>query len=173
MLYLFDVDGTLIRSFLRDTPAESAEVYDRVELLPGRAGLLHALAKDGNRFGIVTNQDGVAFGYQTKEQVGVKIARVLKECAFFYGQPFSVHICFHHPRATIDEYRDPEGCKRRKPERGMILEAMAAHYGPSESAGGLMYRAAGKTVFVGDMATDAEAAKAAGVTYHDAEAFFA
>lgn len=192
MLYALDIDGTLIRSFMRDEkcvrcggkrrvlaaslaegvkPVESdyvscpdcVENYDRVELLPGRAGRLWHLAKEDAhaRFALVTNQAGVAFGYQTKEQVGEKLARVTVACAFFYGRPFSVHVAFGHPKAKVREYRDPEKVARRKPAPNMLYEAMESHGVGTP-----------QTLYIGDLPTDMECAAAAGVTYIDAGAFF-
>lgn len=191
MLYCLDIDGTLIRSFMRNMPCstcngerriradrllvgerplgedyvscpECVENYDRVELLPGRAGRLWAVAQSpGTRFALVTNQGGVAFGYQTKEQVGMKLARVAMACAFFYSRPFSVHVSLGHPKATDAEYRDPEQVARRKPSPKMLEEAMAAHSVFADA-----------TVYIGDMDTDRECAAAAGVAYMDAGEFF-
>jgi D-glycero-D-manno-heptose 1,7-bisphosphate phosphatase len=159
MLYLFDVDGTLIRSFMREGDAEHD--YDDVEMLEGRWDVLLAVAKqEGSRFGLVTNQAGVAMGYQTPEQVRAKLGRVLTELHFFFARPFSVHCCMHHPKAKLaDWHQDP--CPRRKPGPGMIFEAMEAH--------GVFTT---ETFYIGDMDSDREAAAAAGVRYIDEASFF-
>lgn len=159
MLYLFDLDGTLIRSFLREGDAEHD--YDDVEILPGRLERLRELASEDHYtgFGLVTNQAGVAMGYQTPEQVHAKIGRVLTELEFFFGHPFSVHIAMHHPNARLEQWKADDG--RRKPGGGMIVEAIRAHIVMRED-----------TVFVGDMVTDMEAAAEAEVTYVDAAEFF-
>lgn len=136
--------------------------YDRVELLPGRAGVLWRLARQpGARFALVTNQGGVAFGYQTKEQVGRKLAAVASACDFFYGKPFTVHVAFGHPNATIDEYRAPELVEKRKPGPRMLYDALRAHDVHAHQA-----------VYVGDMDTDLQCAEAAGVTFAYADDFF-
>lgn len=159
MLYLFDLDGTLIRSFLREGALEHD--YDDVELLPGRLERLRDLAGEDRYvgFGLVSNQAGVAMGYQTEEQVWAKIGRVLTEFRFFFGHPFSVHVAMHHPDAKLEQWRADDG--RRKPGGGMIFEAIRAHIVMAED-----------TVFVGDMVSDMEAAAAADVTYFDADEFF-
>jgi histidinol phosphatase-like enzyme len=191
VLYAFDVDGTLVKPFIRDEPCErchgkrrvpivdnwerlqtggSSDApcpdcvarYDTVELLPGRAGALWRLTEDPvARFALVTNQAGVAFGYQTMAQVGEKLARVALACEFFYARPFSIHIAVGHPKAKIIEYRDPLLVARRKPAPTMLEEAIARH---GVTADG--------TVFVGDMDSDRECAAAAGVEYVDASEFF-
>lgn len=192
-LYAFDIDGTLIRSFIRDEPCqtcggtrkvaaalppidgrnaeregrfvacpECVANYDTVQMLPGRAGALWRLSRIPDAcFALVTNQAGVAFGYQTKQQVGAKLALVTVECAFFFGRPFTVHIAFGHPKATIAEYRDFEMVSKRKPSPVMLYDAMSAHrMGKAD------------TMFVGDMDSDEACATAAGVRYVHASEFF-
>lgn len=157
MLYLFDIDGTLIRSFMRE--GGKVEDYDKVELLPGRLPKLASLERLESRFGLVTNQAGVAMGYQTEEQVYAKLGHVLAAVQFFGRYPTSVHCCVDHPKAKLARYRRDLGF--RKPDPGMILQARRLHHAPAEA-----------TLFVGDMDTDEQAAKSAGVNYFSAEEFF-
>lgn len=163
MLYLFDIDGTLIRSFMREGVADRASAYDMVEVLPGRREKLvyHAANLSTGGFGLVTNQGGVAFGYQSTGQVYRKIGQVIAAFDGFFGTPVSVHVCFEHPKAKIERWKVDS--PRRKPGPGMIEEAMRAH----------AYESTVDVIFVGDMDTDREAAEAAGVSYVDAEEFFA
>src|SRR3954463_8827137 len=79
MLYLFDVDGTLIRSFMREGARDH---YDAIEVLPGAREKLDELRAAGNDVALVTNQGGIAFGYQTSEQINRKIYGVLAELGF-------------------------------------------------------------------------------------------
>jgi histidinol phosphatase-like enzyme len=175
MLYLFDADGTLIESFLRapdkPQPKHSSEVekvvFDRVELLPGRLEYIEKLTRQADpRFAIITNQAGVAFGYQTEQQVRAKMGNVVAALHFFFGRPFSVHIAFEHLKASVERYKVDE-LTFRKPAPGMILEALATHYYKEQP-----YMRPPYGVMVGDMETDRQAAEAAGVRYYDAEAFF-
>lgn len=194
MLYCLDIDGTLIRSFLREQGEtrdfehvcprcgevgtlelredsewhcercpwagdENAAVYDRVEVLPNRHAGIFDLAGRGGRFALVTNQGGVAFGYQTVEQTRAKVGVVLAAFEFFYRRPVTVHIAYEHATATVEAYRKDTGY--RKPGPGMIVEAIAAHRMDTTT-----------TWMVGDMDSDRQAARAAGVLYHDAEEFF-
>lgn len=181
-LYGLDIDGTLIRSFLRDEPCETCNgtrrvvlhgirfdpcpecvaTYDAVELFPGRSGGIWRLARvPDSCFALITNQGGVAFGYQTKEQVGAKLARVALACDFFFGRPFTIHVAFGHPKASVPEYRDLEQVAKRKPSPVMLYDAMAAHrMGKAD------------TVYVGDMDSDRLCAEAAGVRYFEASEFF-
>jgi histidinol phosphatase-like enzyme len=157
---MLDIDGTICRSFLREG-GQRAD-FDLVEFLPFRQARLRALAGEPRAcFALVTNQAGVAMGYQTDYQVHAKIGRILAGLEFFYGKPHSVHVCFTHDDAKIAKYRTPVGTDRRKPGPGMLFEAMIAHGGHKQEA-----------QFIGDMQTDEQAAAAAGVAYVDAEAFF-
>jgi histidinol phosphatase-like enzyme len=116
------------------------------------------------RFGLVTNQGGVAFGFQTKEQVWEKLGRIVTALDFFYGQPFSVHVSLYHPDATVPEWRCEAGSlasQRRKPSGRMLVEAMERHRVDQLT-----------TVMVGDLDTDHQAADAAKVVYYDAKEFF-
>jgi D-glycero-D-manno-heptose 1,7-bisphosphate phosphatase len=169
MLFIFDLDGTLIEGFLDKKPREGhewvdGEMYDAVELLPNVKDRLRYIAErdDSARFAICTNQAGVAFGYQTEDEVRAKVAKVLAELEFFWGHSFSIHICFNHPEATIDLYRYDD--LRRKPEPGMLIEATKSH----QYADALPMQA----LFVGDMEVDKQAASAANIPYLDHDAFF-
>ena len=163
MLFIFDLDGTLIESFLYDwhdkenKPKEHP--YDRVVVLPNRKERLQTLAKHHNQFAIITNQGGVAFGYNTVEEVTTKLSVVVREFDFFYNCPFSVHVCYEHPKGTIPEYT--KDSKDRKPKPGMLFKAMVRH-GHTTS----------NTIYIGDLETDKQAAEAANMTYVDAEEFF-
>ena len=169
MLYLFDMDGTLIEGHLDRVPdGKGGEVftetkpYGDVVVLPGRREKLDRLRAEGNVVHIVTQQGGVAFGHQTYQEVVDKLARVMTAL----GHPpehegdWWITYCLAHPEATVEEYR--KGGERRKPSPTMLFEAMQ-EYGRSPH----------ETVFVGDLPTDREAAEAAGVRYYDAEEFFA
>lgn len=154
-LIVFDMDGTLIRSFLRE--GAPREEYDRVELLPGVRDSLAQLHAEGIKLALATNQGGVAFGYQTEDQVYAKLARVCDAL----GVPLSLHVAFGHRHAKVAPYMAAEHVRKRKPSPIMLYEAMAAHgVGP------------GDTLFVGDHDTDRQAAHRAGCDYADVAEFF-
>lgn len=163
-LLLFDLDGTLIRSFMREGGGGADQAYDLVEALPGRTAMIAELSVTAAvcGFGLVTNQGGVAFGYQTPEQVWTKIGAVVALFEGFGGKPVSIHVCMTHPKATVDAWRSDS--LRRKPGCHMLVEAVAAH-GMAHSIDNVLY--------VGDMDSDAEAAHTAGIPYMDARDFFA
>jgi D-glycero-D-manno-heptose 1,7-bisphosphate phosphatase len=160
MLYCFDVDGTLVKSFMRDDDGGASRAYDLVEVLPGRRDKIERLAaRPGTRFALVTNQAGVAFAYQSTGQVWRKLGAVLAAFEHFHRRPISVHVSFEHPNAKLLEYRADTGY--RKPGPGMIIEAMDRHRSDQAT-----------TWMIGDMDSDQQAAAAAGVKYIDQEEFF-
>lgn len=174
-LFLFDLDGTVIRSFLREGAPRTPAEYAKVELLPGRLDRLRAL-EVAHTIAFVTNQGGVAFGYQTVQEVVSKFVTVnntalgcghmrvmgrLLTCSTPENSPAPAlfYVAYGHPKASIDKYRVESDW--RKPGGGMIARAMADYRVPREL-----------TTYIGDMDTDREAAEAAGVAYEDADDFF-
>jgi histidinol-phosphate phosphatase family protein len=151
-LLLLDRDGTLNRSLGGRPPNHP----DEVELLPRVACTLHHRASLGWRLVIITNQGGVAFGYQSHRQAWSTHQAVLD------ALPASVdanYLCPHHPEGTDPVYAVP--CPSRKPAPGAILDALA-RFGA---------RPAG-CLFVGDHESDRQAAQAAGVPFAWAWQFF-
>ncbi len=163
MLVVFDLDGTLIRSFLREGQRHA---FDDVEVLPGRVRALLELRRRGVKLAVATNQGGVAHGYQTQQQVWEKVARVRRalwqpELPVFasFSHPDRPRVPLEKPPGRLDFPRiDPLA---RKPGPGLIFGAIQHHRTVRQA-----------TVMVGDMDTDREAADAAGVEYLDVAAFF-
>jgi phosphoglycolate phosphatase-like HAD superfamily hydrolase len=77
----------------------------------------------------------------------------------FAVAPVLFYVAFGHPKASIECFK--EDSNWRKPGGGMIVQAMRDYRVEPEDV-----------LFVGDMDTDREAAKNAGVAYQDAEEFF-
>lgn len=142
--------------------------YIEPRVIPGVADRLGELSESGASFAIATNQGGVALGFQTVMEVNQRIASALRQLHFFYGASFSVHYCLDHPQATIEKFKNPSPARllRRKPEPGMLLEAISAHRieAPSKV---LVFGIEKKVCFVGDRSSDEQAALAAGVAYCD------
>jgi HAD superfamily hydrolase (TIGR01662 family) len=133
-LVLFDRDGTLVH----DVPYNGDPSL--VEPMPGARHVLDALRARGIRTGIVTNQSGVGSARISLAQVDAVNAEV--ECQL---GPFDlVMVC---PHAVTD------GCPCRKPAPGMVLEACRRLDVPVD-----------RCLVVGDIASDVEAAKAAGAS---------
>jgi D-glycero-D-manno-heptose 1,7-bisphosphate phosphatase len=151
-LLFLDRDGTL-NSDLGDRPPNRP---DEVKLLPNVEGKLHQHACLGWRLVIVTNQGGVAFGYQTERQ-----AHAIHQ-ALLDALPVEVdasYLCPHHPEGTIRRYATP--CPNRKPAPGAILDALESFQAHPEEC-----------LFVGDRDTDRQAAEDAGVPFVWAREFF-
>jgi D-glycero-D-manno-heptose 1,7-bisphosphate phosphatase len=97
---------------------------DRVFLLPRAAEAIRLLNQNGLKAVVVTNQSGVARGYFPESlvrQVHEKIQDLLKrEGAHLDG----IYYCPHHPEVGVPPYR--QKCRCRKPETGMVEEAVKA-----------------------------------------------
>lgn len=156
MLYLFDLDGTLISGYM-DNPDRD---YHTWQVLPGRSEKLIRLAVADHKIAIVTNQGGVAFGFIDEQQAWMKIYEAARQC----GLPpdtIRTYACFHDERGK-PPYNDPAQAARRKPSGAMIWEAMKDS--PSAAASGVL--------FVGDREEDLHAAQDAGVPFQWADVFF-
>lgn len=156
MLILFDLDGTLITSYM-DNPDRD---YDVWTVLPNRKEKIAALRSEGHIIGIATNQAGVAFGHVTEEQVMQRIQRVFDALHLPHDTP--VQVSYGHPKAKIPRYRKPEVVARRKPSGQMIRDHIANY--PEAAAEGVVY--------VGDRPEDEAAAKDAGADFSWEKDFF-
>ncbi|WP_078606911.1 HAD-IIIA family hydrolase [Streptomyces flavidovirens] len=129
---LFDRDGTLVV----DVPYNGDPA--RVELMPSAREAVAAVRARGIPVGVVSNQSGVGRGLLTRRQVEAVQRRVEDLLG-----PFAVWaVCPHAP---------DDGCGCRKPAPGLVLAA-CARLGVS----------AARTVVIGDIGSDVEAARAAG-----------
>jgi len=154
MLYLCDLDGTLITSYM-DNPGRDYHVW---QPLPGRGLKIRALRRAGHTVGVVSNQGGVAFGKITEADWEQKIGEV---CAWLGIDWEAVYVCFADARSSDLRYNDPREVRRRKPSGAMIVEAMQRWgYGFEQ------------TVFIGDRTEDQQAAADAGVRFQWADQFF-
>lgn len=151
MLYIFDVDGTLVTTRSGATFRKSADDW---QWLPGRLEKLRELERQGAILAIASNQGGVAFGYLDLKEIRDEMNKLAEEAHIFY-----VALCFSHPKATLEAYR--EDSPHRKPGPGMLLEIIEALGEQIE-----------QVVMVGDRPEDEQAAGAAGVGFVWAEDFF-
>jgi HAD superfamily hydrolase (TIGR01662 family) len=161
-LVCLDLDGTIVESALEEIDGKLQPVsgiFTEPKIRPDVFQVLERAALEGDEFAIVTNQGGVAWGYNTVAEAKLRIARAVAYVNFFFERPFTVHACFAHPRATIHHFRD--GHERRKPSGAMIREAMEAHGYASP-----------QVVMVGDLEDDELAARDAGVDFVPAGQFF-
>ncbi|NGY66312.1 HAD family hydrolase [Lentzea sp. NEAU-D13] len=129
---LFDRDGTLVQ----DVPYNGDPA--RVTPMPGAREVLDDLRAHGFRTGVVSNQSGIGRGLLTAEQVAAVNVRVEE----LLGRFGTWQICPHHP---------DDDCACRKPAPGLVLAACAA-----------LGVAPERTLVVGDIGADVDAAVAAG-----------
>jgi phosphoglycolate phosphatase-like HAD superfamily hydrolase len=170
MLYIFDLDGTLVESY-------------GVRPLDGILAQLSRLHDEGHLLAVATNQAGPAWGlatgdpkYPTPESLGERFLEIAANLPHLTAAPWFVAV--GDPRLSLraDAYArlvrvfkaaaspldlhlsaDPAW---RKPEPQMLLAACAYYKLPPNQA-----------VFVGDYETDAAAAAAASVAYLSIEEF--
>jgi D-glycero-D-manno-heptose 1,7-bisphosphate phosphatase len=153
-LCIFDVDGTLTTTKSGDTFRKSADDW---QWLPGRLEKLAELKAHGVRLAVATNQGGVAFGYMKQEDILAELTRTINEAGI---APGGLYVCYTHPKASIEAYRDEED-NRRKPGPGMLLDAMR-DFGVEPDG----------TLYIGDRPEDEGAAKAANVVFMWSDDFF-
>jgi histidinol-phosphate phosphatase family protein len=114
-----DRDGTLIREVNHLTSP------DQVELLPGVAGAVRQLNRNGTLAVVVTNQPVVARGEITIDGLAQVHARLESQLGVDGAFIDGLYFCPHHPdrgfSGEIPELKGP--CLCRKPEPGLIDEA--------------------------------------------------
>ncbi|MDK1347874.1 HAD-IIIA family hydrolase [Streptomyces sp. 378] len=129
---LFDRHGTLVA----DVPHNGDP--SRVALMPGAREAVDTVRAAGAPVGVVTDQPGVARGLPTRREVEDVRLRVTEPLG-----PFAVRaVCPHGPG---------QGCGCRTPAPGPVLAACPRLAVPP-----------GRTVVIGDIGADPEAARAAG-----------
>jgi phosphoglycolate phosphatase-like HAD superfamily hydrolase len=172
MLYIFDLDGTLVESF-------------GIRPLPGVQVRLTLLVQQGYPLAIATNQAGVAWRAQMKRlpyplptELGARFDEIagllppLQEAVWFAAihddrvrlsdvDYAALVEAFLHANRTLKLFVSAQP-DWRKPQPGMLLAACQHHGVPP-----------GAAIYVGDMESDAEAATTAGMAFITAEAFFA
>ncbi|MEV5440671.1 HAD-IIIA family hydrolase [Streptomyces sp. NPDC052682] len=129
---LFDRDGTLVT----DVPYNGDP--EKVALMPTAREAVAAVRAAGIPAGVVTNQSGVARGLLTSRQVEA----VRRRIEDLLGRFAVWAVCPHGPA---------DGCACRKPAPGLVLAACRRLGVPPE-----------RTVVVGDIGADMDAARAAG-----------
>ncbi len=119
--------------------------------IPGAKAAIRAFNEAGWLVVVVTNQSGIGRGYYTEDDMHALHRQLSAELAADGGRIDAFYFCPQHPQAKVERYRhpDPPG---RKPNPGMILQALAEH--PIERE---------RSVMVGDKPSDLEAARRAGL----------
>lgn len=115
---------------------------DQFELFPGVPEALASLKRAGARLIVVTNQSGIARGFLSREDLDA-VHMKLKQLLDGAGAPLdAIYFCPHHP---------DDGCECRKPNRGMIDQAVQ-EWGVTLD----------RSYLIGDHARDIELAKRIG-----------
>ncbi len=115
------------------------------EFVEGILELIREAEAEGYLPIVVTNQSGIGRGYYSEadfEKVTAYMLKKMQEAGIGIGRE-QVFFCPHSPE---------EQCACRKPQPGMLLEAIE-HFGIDPAA----------SILIGDKASDIEAARAAGV----------
>ena len=151
-LIIFDADDTLRRTIVPGQPCPRAP--GEWELLPGVAERLGRIrwGPEGTAMGIASNQDQIAYGLVSERMARTLLVETASAASGIAPDPTCVQLCPH----TADAH-----CDCRKPAPGMLLRIMR-HCGVS----------AAETLFVGNAAIDADAARRAGVRFAWARDFF-
>lgn len=172
MLYIFDLDGTLVKRF------GSAP-------LPGVVERITTLVQQNFPIAVATNQAGIAWRAKTQrppyplpEELGARFDEIAELLPPLRGAVWFVAI--HDPRVSLPEVHYTalaETLQRasrlltlhvsaqpdwRKPQPGM-LRAACERYSITPD----------RAVYVGDMESDQGAAQAAGMTFISTDVFFA
>lgn len=122
-----------------------------LQLLPGAVEAVRAVNDTGALAIVVSNQAGIGRGYYTPEDVE-RFHAALQEALSREGAHLdAIYICPYHPEATVEGYRHADH-PDRKPNPGMILRAMKEW--PVNRQASLL---------IGDMESDMEAARRAGI----------
>jgi D-glycero-D-manno-heptose 1,7-bisphosphate phosphatase len=129
-------------------------VYRREDFqwLPGAVEALQALQQAGYALVVVTNQSGVARGLYSLDQMQTLHEHVSRELRDMGVLLTGIYACPHLPDAAVPSYR--VNCDCRKPQPGLILQAVQAH--------GLDVTA---SCLFGDKASDITAGRSAGVAH--------
>ncbi|MBN1936581.1 MAG: HAD-IIIA family hydrolase [Anaerolineae bacterium] len=151
-LLFLDRDGTLNRSFGYRPPNS----VDEVELLPNVRETLSRYVAEEWQLVIVSNQGGVARGYISEPEARAIQQRVID----LLGLPVAAsYLCPHLAGAAVAAY--DLDCPNRKPNPGFIFNALDRFQTKARDC-----------LFVGDLASDQQAAQAAGVPFGWADPFF-
>ena len=122
---------------------------ERFELLPGVGSACRTLGDLGYKVVIVTNQGGIGLGKYTSAQYDNLTQHMLSELAKDGAQITAI---YHSPYHPDGDERYAQWRTWRKPEPGMILQAVRDHHLDLSAS-----------FLVGDHARDIEAARSAGI----------
>lgn len=145
-LVLFDADGTLRRCKVANQPCPNRD--GEWELIAGVKEQLHAFPwqASGIITGIVSNQAGVSLGYLDEGMVWALLHDLHYAAFGFSAYENFIRWCPHGVN---------DNCECRKPKPKMILDAIDCVFGGKPE----------RTLYVGDLESDKQAAANAGVHF--------
>ncbi|HYP77874.1 MAG TPA: HAD-IIIA family hydrolase [Polyangiaceae bacterium] len=150
-LIIFDADGTL--RYVTVPGQHYPLRANEWRLMPNVPETLRALPRSRLKFGIASNQHGVALGLLTQAEAQALLLSTWHSAWASLAPSVLIEMCVCLPDAP---------CIRRKPEPGM-LQSLIRRYGvPPERA-----------LYVGDLPIDRDAAERAHVRFSWAQEFFA
>lgn len=151
-LFIFDADGTLRWTVIpgRKYPLAASEW----RLMPRVREVLGAIpwSTEGPWLAIASNQNGVAAGTLSADTALDLMQEMIRAAIGFIPPGTRIGMCMCDERIC---------CRCRKPAPGLLLDHLA-HFGVR----------AGEALFVGDLDSDAEAARRAGIAFRRAADFF-
>ncbi len=124
---------------------------DQFEWISGAIQAIRWCNEHGHLVIIVTNQSGIARGLYDDAQFWALTAWMADELATRGAHMDAVYYCPHHPSAGMA----PQSCRCRKPHPGLLEQAMSEWDVDR-----------GRSLLIGDKASDLEAAQRAGITGH-------
>lgn len=120
------------------------------EFIEGVFTACQAFVAAGYKIIVVTNQSGIGRGYYDEQQFHALSDWMCQQFSAHGIDISGVYFCPHHPEKAVAPYK--VDCDCRKPEPGMLLQAIAEHnIDPTHS------------VMVGDKLSDIAAARAAAI----------
>lgn len=151
----FDADGTLRECIVPGQPCPNKDGEWKLKDNVRETLSLYDWDKIG--LSVISNQGGVALGYLSEEDAHRLIKNAVMEATDRIPLARTIFICPHLPSA---------GCDCRKPKPKLLLDAEM--YWHSHG----VIHAPNTCLYVGDMESDEEAAKAAGIDFMYAKEFF-
>ena len=171
MLYIFDLDGTLVKTY-------------GTALLPNAASTLERLSSTGENIAVATNQAGLAWRIATRDdkfpdvtRLASRFLHIAQHLPVLQSVPWFVSLFDERITLRTSQYDNlvhelTSACGElnlhaqataewRKPQPGMLLAAASTYQ-----------VLAGESIFVGDYTSDADAAAAAGMDFQWADDFF-
>lgn len=123
---------------------------EQFEFIDGVFAACRHFVAQGYLLLVVTNQSGIGRGYYSEQDFAVLSEWMVAEFAAHNVPIGKVYYCPHHPKNALPGYL--QDCDCRKPKPGMLLKAIDE-----------FDIDVGRSLMIGDKASDIQAAAAAGI----------